>query len=100
MKKQAIKTLQVKDGRQERPYANHVFKWKIETDGSKSEKEVLEYCQAQLKDAGKEKGEYYKLLRSNMSFENEMRMKCGGFYELKKIDENHYEYTVEEEYID
>lgn len=93
-----MKITQLKNGRQERPYANHIYLWEIETD--KPAEEVLDYCQKHLEKAAREEGEYMKLYRDDsLTFHEHMMVICEGYYTLTKTEKG-YVYKVEREYID
>ena len=89
---------QVKNGRQPRPYADHVWEWLIITN--EPEEEVLSFCRKELKDALREETDYWKDYRDNSkSFNEHMEVVCGGYFSLKKISGG-YVYRVTQEYID
>lgn len=92
------KIVQIKDGTQPRPYADHIWEWDIATDEAKEE--VLNYCRKNLRDARREESDYWKDYRDNTkSFDEKMEVVCGGYYSLKQTDTG-YRYRVTQEYID
>lgn len=92
---------QLDNGRQKRPYADHIYKWEICVEGKTEEADILPFCQEYLQHAQNEHDEYFKKYRdSNLSFEEHMRVVCGGYYTLTKKDFNVWEYEVRREYID
>lgn len=93
-----MKITQIKNGVQQRRYADHVWLWRIETD--KPREEVLEYCRKNLRRAALEKAEYWKRYRDPaLSFDEHMEVVCGGYWSLTKTEDD-YEYEVVQEYID
>lgn len=93
-----MKITEIKDGRQARPYADHIWEWDIVTD--KSEAEVLDYCRKELRNAQRDETTYWKDYRDrNKSFNEHMEIVCGGYFNLNKT-ENGYRYRVTLEYID
>lgn len=89
---------QIKDGSQPRPYADHVWEWDIITD--KPREEVLEFCRRNFEHADRDEAEYFRLYRdSTLSFDEIMRVVCGGYYNIFKI-EGGWKYRVTHEYID
>lgn len=97
MKEQDFEVKQIRNGKQPRPYADHVWEWDITTD--KPYDEVLEYCRANLEKAEREEKEYWKERRGAPGFEATMKVICGGYYTLTKTG-NGYNYKVVNEYID
>lgn len=88
---------QLQNGIQKKPYADHVYQWRIKSD--LPEDEILEKCK-ELKKAPITAEEYYKKRRDlSMKFDKQMELICGGCYELKK-ESDCYIYTVTQEYID
>lgn len=93
-----MKITQLKNGRQERPYGDHIWKWYIYTD--KPEEEVLAYCRQNLKNAERDEKTYWQDLRdSSKSFDEHMEVICGGYFTINKIIDG-YSYRVVREYID
>ena len=89
---------QIKNGRQPRPYADHVWEWDIITDELPTA--VLAFCQKELRHAASEEAEYWKEYRDrSKSFDEHMQVVCGGYYSFTKINGG-YKYRVTQEYID
>ena len=92
---------QIKGGRQERPYADHIYEWSIWGQFPNGEEEILQFCKTYLHDAKHEEKEYFKLYRDNsLSFSEKMELICGGRYRLTRNEQtNDWTYVVHEEYI-
>lgn len=98
MKEMDYEVKQIRYGVQPRPYADHVWEWDIITD--KPYDEVLEYCKTNLRPAQREEKKYWEEYRDNSkSFDEHMKIICGGFYTLTKTKDG-YNYKVVNEYID
>ncbi len=96
-----IEIKQLNNGSQPRPYADHIYKWKIKVIGKPSKEDLLEFCQKYLEFAPLERTEYLAKYRSNLPFNEHMRIVCGGWYTLSKTEDyNVWEYLVQREYID
>lgn len=96
-----IEIKQLNNGRQPKPYADHVYKWTIKVIGKPSREEILEFCQNYLEPAPLERTEYLTKYRSNLPFDELMRVVCGGWYTLNKTEDYCvWEYLVQREYID
>lgn len=93
-----MEAIQIAYGNQPRPYANHHWEWVIKKDGTPKE-EVLEWARKNLKYAPYDIKEYKMLYAQKQSFENLMKLVCGGFYELKETP-TEWRYVIEMEYID
>lgn len=92
---------QIDNGVQKRPYADHIYEWNMVIHGVFDIKELLQFCRTYLKHAALEHDEYFKQYRdSNKSFEDHMKVVCGGWYKLEETEKFHYKYTVHQEYID
>lgn len=94
---------QLDNGRQKKSYADHIYKWELDIEGKPNEikDEVLEFCQKYLEHASHERAEYLQLYRSNLGFEETMKLVCGGSYTLTfDRDKWVWIYTVIREYID
>ena len=96
--------IQIENGTQKRPYADHIYKWKICLDyfgGKPSREEMLSFCQDYLKKAARTKDEYQKeMQRTDISFNDKMMVVCGHWYSLEQKDDFEWIYLVHEEYID
>lgn len=89
------------NGIQKMPYADHIWIWTIEIEGNIEQDELLTFCQTFLRRAAREHDEYFKQYRdSKLSFEEHMKIVCGGWYKLEKTSARTYKYTVHKEYID
>lgn len=96
-----MKTKQLDNGIQHRPYADHIYKWEVEAENNESQEEVLAWCRKNLRDAKREKEDYFhEYRRMDISFNEKMNIVCGGYYSIQKIGENKYIYQVIQEYID
>lgn len=87
------------NGVQKRPYADHIYSWIVDSEGE-SEEQVLEYCLKNLKSAKRNREQYFKEYRESKDFERSMEIVCGGYYELKNIGPNKYEFKAIFAYID
>lgn len=94
-----MKVKQLKNGIQERPYADHIYLWEITTENNETEAEILEFATS-LKKAYRKEEQYLKDYRETTNFEKKMHIICGGYYTLKKVSSNLYEYTVVYPYVD
>lgn len=95
-----MKSIMLNNGRQERPYADHIWKWEVSTDKNETKEQVLEWCKNNLRKAEREESDYLNAYRFASSFEETMSIVCGGRYKLECLGDGKYEYTVQEEYID
>lgn len=85
---------QIDNGRQKRPYADHIYKWEITLDNGASEEDMLDFAKKYLRDSKYNYQEY--------------RVKCNdsadvfysGYYELSHKDMWHWEYKVVKPYCD
>ncbi len=92
---------QTDSGVQKRPYADHIYEWSMVIYGVTDMEELLQFCQTYLRHAVLPHDEYFKQYRdSSLSFEEHMKIVCGGWYKLEETEKFHYKYTVHEEYID
>lgn len=97
--------IQIENGVQKKPYADHIYKWRLELsyDNTLSKEEILSFCQTYLKKAVRTKEEYFaEIRRGDLSFDERMKVICGHWYTLEKKEEfgRTWIYTVNEEYID
>ena len=91
---------QIANGRQPRPYADHIYEWVIDIEGQPTKEEVLEFCHTYLERAPLERTEYLTKYRSNLPFNEHMQVVCGGWYTLEVRDYCKWVYHVQREYID
>lgn len=54
-----VEIKQLDNGIQERPYADHIYRWNIETAGITEREEIFDFCQKYLK-SSKYNEQYYK----------------------------------------
>lgn len=96
-----IEIKQIKNGRQERPYADHIYQWNMKLNFVRDEEEVLLFCQTYLEDAARNEADYFTAYRDNsLSFNEHMAIVCGGYYTLRRNEDRTWTYTVTREYID
>lgn len=95
-KQNKMEIKQLKNGIQERAYADHIWLWEIKTD--KPANEVLDYCRKKLRNAKREEKQYLAEYRASHQFDKSMEIICGGYYSLSKTT-NGYLYKVVQEYI-
>lgn len=92
---------QIRDGVQERPYADHVYQWEIVLDGKSEFDEMLAFCQTYLRKSARTEDEYRVDYANAKGFENMMEVVVGGRYSLTPNKYNsRWTYTVTEDYID
>ena len=91
---------QLKAGRQEKRYGDHIYQWTINARNATKE-ELLEYCQKNLKEAKREHSKYLEDYRNqDLTFDQRMEVVCGGWYTLTQNADGTWEYIVHYEYID
>lgn len=95
-----MKTIQLNNGVQSKPYADHIYSWEVTAENGETEDMVLEWCRKNLKDASRSSEEYFDDMHKANTFDQKMDVVCGGKYSLRKIGDNKYNYTVVYEYID
>lgn len=95
-----IKVTQLDNGIQKKSYADHIYKWNVETNVDATREEVLEYCQKNLREAGLEDWQYHQKYKTQMSFGETMKMVCAGYWRLDKLSDGVWQYKVVNEYID
>lgn len=95
---------QLDNGVQKRPYADHIYKWRIDArgNGTINRDEMLQFCQTYLRKAERTKENYFTAYRDrNLGFNEHMHVVCGGYYSLESDKYGVvWTYTVVNEYID
>lgn len=95
---------QLDNGVQKRPYADHIYQWRIDArgNGKIDREEMLQFCQTYLRKAERTKPDYFAAIRDrNLSFNEHMYVIVGGHYTLESDKYGVvWTYTVTEEYID
>ena len=92
---------QLRNGVQERAYADHIYQWEIVLDGKAEYDEMLAFCQTYLRKSARTSDEYRAATATAKGFEALMEVVVGGRFELtpNKFN-NKWTYTVTEDYID
>lgn len=99
-----MKVNQLKDGTQERRYADHIYMWELVANNNETEEDVLNHAFG-LKKAGREKEKFLMDTLNERDFDKSMEIECGGYYEFNNVgidqDGNTvYRYSVVMPYID
>lgn len=94
---------QIRNGVQERAYADHVWKWEIDARGNGriDQEAMLAFCQEHLRSSARSEQEYREAMANAKGFDETMKIVCGGRYSLTSDKYGVvWTYTVTEDYID
>lgn len=101
MNEKKIKVEQVEFGMQKKRYGDHVYKWYIETEGLVSVNDIIDYMQYNYSVARNAMcRDFYNKDRRSDDYDRCMKAIVRGYYTISMTSNDHYTFTVTQEYID
>lgn len=96
-----IKATQIEFGVQKRPYADHIYRWKVTADEGEDANQVAAYMRENIEECknAMSRLKWYEEYRSG-SFERMMEAVYAGRLEIEKKDNGTFEVKKIQPYID